>query len=238
MDLLAPDVARIAPETAEPAPDRAPDELAGGTPEPLRSDLVALLGADRVLSRAIDIVSYASDASPYRLFPKAVVMARDAEDVSKVLAFGRERGIPVTLRAGGTSLNGQGQGDGIVVDVRRHWSGVKVEDGGRRARVRPGTVLGYANRVLARSWAEARARSRQHRHRLRRRGDRQQLRRDALRGHRRLLLDRRRADLRAAVGDDDRHRRARRRGGLRRRRAGPRRRASPRSATRSARTPS
>jgi D-lactate dehydrogenase len=148
-ELLAPDVSRIAPETAEPAPDRAPDELAAGTPEPLRSDLVSLLGDERVLTRAIDIVSYASDASPYRLFPKAVVMARDAEDVSKVLAFGRERGIPVTLRAGGTSLNGQGQGDGILVDVRRHWSGVKVEDGGKRARVLPGTVLGHGNRVLA-----------------------------------------------------------------------------------------
>ena len=145
-----------------------------------------------MLTRAIDIVSYASDASPYRLFPKAVVMARDAGDVSKVLAFGRERGIPVTLRAGGTSLNGQGQGDGIVVDVRRHWSGVEVEDGGRRARVRPGTVLGHANRVLALATGEARSRSRQHRHRLRRRGDREQLRRDALRRHCRLLLDRRR----------------------------------------------
>ena len=29
-ELLAPDVSRIAPETAEPAPDRAPDELAAG----------------------------------------------------------------------------------------------------------------------------------------------------------------------------------------------------------------
>src|SRR5213075_3534642 len=50
---------------------------------------------------------------------------------------------------GGTSLNGQGQTDGILVDVRRHWRGVEVLDGGDRARVRPGTVLGYANRVLA-----------------------------------------------------------------------------------------
>ncbi len=131
------------------APDRAPDELAAGTPEPLRSELIALLGSEQVLSRAIDIVSYASDASPYRLFPKAVVMARDADDVSAVFAFGRRAGVPVTLRAGGTSLNGQSQGDGIIVDVRRHWSGLQIEGGGARARVRPGTLLGHANRVLA-----------------------------------------------------------------------------------------
>src|SRR5919106_3280368 len=140
---------KLAPPPSEPAPDRAPDELAAGTPQPLRRELEQLLGADRVLGRASDIVRYASDASPYRLLPRAVVMAHDADDVAKVLAYGRRSGIPVTFRAGGSSLNGQGQGDGILVDVRRHFSGVAVEDGGRRARVKPGTVLGHANRVLA-----------------------------------------------------------------------------------------
>ena len=76
-------------------------------------------------------------------------MARDADDVAKVLAYGRRTSIPVTFRAGGTSLNGQGQTDGILVDVRRHFRGVAVEDDGRRARVQPGTVLGHVNRVLA-----------------------------------------------------------------------------------------
>ncbi|HEY5816440.1 MAG TPA: FAD-binding and (Fe-S)-binding domain-containing protein [Solirubrobacterales bacterium] len=131
------------------APDRAPDSLAGGTAQPLRGELEALLGADRVLGRASDIVRYASDASPYRLLPRAVVMARDADDVAKTLAYGRENGVPVVFRAGGTSLNGQGQGDGILVDVRRHFGGVAVEEGGALARVKPGTVLGHVNRVLA-----------------------------------------------------------------------------------------
>jgi D-lactate dehydrogenase len=133
----------------QPAPDRAPDSLAAGTPQPLRGELEQLLGADRVLARPSDIVRYASDASPYRLLPQVVVMARDAGDVAKTLAFGKRSGIPVTFRAGGTSLNGQGQSEGILVDVRRHFSGVAVEDDGARARVKPGTVLGHANRVLA-----------------------------------------------------------------------------------------
>ena len=102
-----------------------------------------------MLGRASDIVRYASDASPYRLLPRAVVMARDARDVSKLLAYGRANDVPVVFRAGGTSLNGQGQGDGILVDVRRHFGGVAVEDDGALARVKPGTVLGHANRVLA-----------------------------------------------------------------------------------------
>src|ERR1700754_2643843 len=137
------------PAAPEPATDRAPDSLAGGAAQPLRGELEALLGADRVLARASDIVRYASDASPYRLLPQAVVMAHDAGDVAKVLAFGRERGIPVTFRAGGSSLNGQGQSAGILVDVRRHFRGVAGEEDGARARVKPGTVLGQANRVLA-----------------------------------------------------------------------------------------
>src|SRR3954453_17589034 len=142
--------ATLAPPQTEPAADRVGDELAGGTPEPLREQLRALLGADRVLHRVSDLVRYASDASPYRLIPQAVVMAHDATDVAKVLAFGRHEGIPVTLRAGGTSLNGQAQGAGILVDVRRHFAGAEALDGGERVRVRPGTVLGRVNRLLAR----------------------------------------------------------------------------------------
>jgi D-lactate dehydrogenase len=131
------------------ASDRAPESLAGGAAQPLRGELEALLGADRVLARASDIVRYASDASPYRLLPQAVVMARDASDVAKALAYGRANDVPVVFRAGGTSLNGQGQSDGILIDVRRHFGGVAVEADGALARVKPGTVLGHANRVLA-----------------------------------------------------------------------------------------
>ncbi len=149
MALLQRSPQSLAPQVNEPAPDRAPDEIAAGVAQPLRDELEALLGADRVLPSAGDIVKYASDASPYRLFPRAVVMAREPGDVAKVLAYGREQGIPVTFRAGGTSLNGQGQSDGILVDVRRHFGGVAVEEDGARARVKPGTVLGHANRVLA-----------------------------------------------------------------------------------------
>jgi D-lactate dehydrogenase len=131
-------------------PDRAPDSLAQGTPQPLRDDLVALLGATRVLCRAIDLIAYASDASPYRRLPAAVVIAHDASDVGKVLAYARQTGISVNFRGGGTSLNGQAQTDGIMIDVRRWFSGVKAHDGGTRVRLRAGTLLGVANRVLER----------------------------------------------------------------------------------------
>ncbi|HEY8626499.1 MAG TPA: FAD-binding oxidoreductase [Solirubrobacteraceae bacterium] len=143
-----------APEAAEAqadgAVDRAPDWVAGGTPEPLRSRLVAALGSEQVLTRAIELVKYASDASAYRLIPKAVVTPRNVEDLVTLLRLARELGTPLVFRAGGTSLNGQAQTDSILVDVRHHWHRVRIEDGGARARVEPGVVLGQVNRMLAR----------------------------------------------------------------------------------------
>jgi D-lactate dehydrogenase len=141
--------AALTPPTHDPSPDRAPDSLAAGIAQPLRGELEALLGADRVLSRPADLIRYASDASPYRKFPRAVVMAKEPADVAKLLAFGRERDIPVTFRAGGTSLNGQGQTDGILVDVRRHIRGITVLEDGAAVRVKTGEILGHVNRVLA-----------------------------------------------------------------------------------------
>src|SRR5438128_12137837 len=107
--LFDPDPWRIGRPDSDPYPDRVPDELAAGTPEPLRGELVALLGEDRVLARAIDLVRYASDASPYRVFPAVVVMAHDTADITKVLEYARRTGTPVNFRGGGKSLNGQVQ---------------------------------------------------------------------------------------------------------------------------------
>src|SRR3984893_299646 len=146
--LLLPDVQAITPSGHPPRRDRAPDSLAMGTPKLLREDLVALLGAAQVLTRPIDLVRFATDASPYRLFPKVVVIARHADDVRKVLGYARLKHESVTFRAAGTSLSGQAQGDGILIEVRRHWSGVSVEDAGRRLRARPGTILSRAHLAL------------------------------------------------------------------------------------------
>ncbi|NEE61297.1 hypothetical protein G3M55_94435, partial [Streptomyces sp. SID8455] len=67
MPLLEPEPEALRPGTArEPAPDRVTDRSATGTPEPLRAELTALLGADKVLWKISDLVRYASDASPYR----------------------------------------------------------------------------------------------------------------------------------------------------------------------------
>jgi D-lactate dehydrogenase len=147
---LAPQARRIAPEHLHPAVDRAPDWVAAGTPEPLRTRMVQALGTDQVLTRALDLIRYASDASPYRMIPKAVARPRDVADVAALMRLASELGTPLVFRTGGTSLNGQGQTDSILVDARHHWQRARIEDRGALARLQPGVTLGLANRLLAR----------------------------------------------------------------------------------------
>jgi D-lactate dehydrogenase len=141
---------RIAPEPSAAAPDAAPDWVADGTPQPLASELTGLLGAAGAGIRALDLIRYASDASPYRSIPQAVAIPRDIGQVAQVMALARRTSTPLVFRAGGTSLSGQAQTDGILLDCRRHFKGVRIEDDGARVRVQPGVVLGHVNRLLAR----------------------------------------------------------------------------------------
>jgi D-lactate dehydrogenase len=146
--LLTPHVRAIG-RPAGPATDDAVDPArVEGTPPALTNDLIQLIGPGQVLHRISDLVRYASDASPYRYLPQVVVLPRTVDDVRAILDYCARTGGHATFRAGGTSLNGQSQSDGILIDVRRHWAGLVVEDGGTRLRARPGTILGQANAVL------------------------------------------------------------------------------------------
>ena len=146
--MLTPHVRAIG-RPAGPAQDDAVDSgRVEGTPAALKSDLVQLIGQDQVLHRISDLIRYASDASPYRYLPQVVVLPRTVDDVGAILDYCARTGRHATFRAGGTSLNGQSQSDDILIDVRRHWAGLVVEDGGARLRARPGTILGHANAVL------------------------------------------------------------------------------------------
>ncbi|MFD8642543.1 FAD-binding and (Fe-S)-binding domain-containing protein [Streptomyces zaomyceticus] len=150
MPLFEPNPQALRPGTQRsPAPDRVPELQARGTPKRLREELTEFLGPEKVLSGISDLVRYASDASPYRFVPQVVVIAEDIDDISTILSYAHGKGREVVFRAAGTSLNGQAQGEDILVDVRRHWAGVEVLDGGARARVRPGTTVVRANAALA-----------------------------------------------------------------------------------------
>lgn len=91
----------------------------------------------------------AHDASHYLLRPQAVVTPRNLPELTAALVRANRLRMPVTFRAGGTSLSGQGVSDSVLIDTRRHFSQVEVLDDGARVRCAPGAVLRRVNAALA-----------------------------------------------------------------------------------------
>src|ERR1700743_1209038 len=147
--LFSANSARIGRVNGPPVCDAVPASMIEGSPSNLKADLIDLLGKANVFHRAIDLVRYASDASPYRLIPQIVALPRTTADIVKLFRYCREKGRHATFRAGGTSLNGQSLSDDILIDVRRHWNGGKVENDGGRVGARPGATLSHRNLMLA-----------------------------------------------------------------------------------------
>ena len=124
---------------------RAPAKLSSSE---LRDVLVRIASPERVLTRPIELIAFAADASFYRLVPKAVVLANGPEEIKALFRFSHESQLPLTFRAAGTSLCGQAITDGILVEVARHWRKVSLEDGGKKVRVQPGVIGGQVNQLL------------------------------------------------------------------------------------------
>ena len=113
--LFSPNPARMGRFDGPPVCDAVPASMVEGSPRDLKANLIDLLGKANVFHRAIDLVRYASDASPYRLIPQVVVLPRTTDDIVKLFRYCRENGRHATFRAGGTSLNGQSLSDDILM---------------------------------------------------------------------------------------------------------------------------
>ncbi|NTV72962.1 MAG: FAD-binding oxidoreductase, partial [Holophaga sp.] len=116
----------------------------------LRDSLAAIVGQDRVLDRPVDLIAFASDASFYRLIPKAVVFAGSVDEVKGLFRASHALRMPMTFRAAGTSLSGQSVSDGILVEVARNWRGIEVLEGGAKVKVQPGVIGAHVNLALNR----------------------------------------------------------------------------------------
>ena len=89
------------------------------------------------LTRAL----YSSDASLYRVVPRAVAQPRTVEELAAVLDAARAVGMPVTTRGAGTSCAGNAVGSGLILDTSRHLNTIlDIDPEARTARVEPGVV--------------------------------------------------------------------------------------------------
>ncbi|MGW1027882.1 FAD-binding and (Fe-S)-binding domain-containing protein [Streptomyces sp. NPDC002577] len=122
--------------------------------EPDSGELVAALrraGVSRVDDSALARSLYASDASLYRIPPRAVVAPREVEEIVAVLAVCRELGVPLTLRGAGTSLAGNAVGPGVVIDTSRHLNQIlEIDPEAGTALVQPGVIQEQLHRRTAR----------------------------------------------------------------------------------------
>lgn len=65
---------------------------------------------------------YATDASVYRKIPIAVAYPKNEEAIKQLIAFASKNNTSLIPRTAGTSLAGQCVGEGIVVDVSKHFT--------------------------------------------------------------------------------------------------------------------
>jgi D-lactate dehydrogenase len=114
----------------------------------LSAELTKILPRERVLTRPIERLAYANDASYFYLVPQAVVQPNSIAEVRDLFRFSQYHRIPLTFRAAGTSLCGQAVTDGILVDLSKHWGAYQVEEQGALIRAQPGIVGTYLNNVL------------------------------------------------------------------------------------------
>ncbi|MFN0729080.1 FAD-binding and (Fe-S)-binding domain-containing protein [Polaribacter gochangensis] len=92
---------------------------------------------------------YATDASVYRKIPLAVAFPKDVADIQQLIAFATKNEITLIPRTAGTSLAGQCVGDGIVVDVSKHFTNIISFDASKKTiTVEPGIIRDELNLFL------------------------------------------------------------------------------------------
>lgn len=92
---------------------------------------------------------YATDASVYRKIPMAVAFPKSNDDIKKLVAFARTNNTTLIPRTAGTSLAGQCVGEGIIVDVSKHFTKIiSIDEKLKTVTLQPGVIRDDLNRYL------------------------------------------------------------------------------------------
>ncbi len=92
---------------------------------------------------------YATDASVYRKIPLGVVYPKNTKDLKILIQFASENSITLIPRAAGTSLAGQCVGDGLVVDISKHFTKILAfNEHKKTVTIQPGVIRDELNDYL------------------------------------------------------------------------------------------
>ena len=118
------------------------------TYQDLCTEMKRQIPEERVVTDPFRTAVWGADASFYRMRPEVVVTVESEDEVLAVLAECRRFGTPVTFRAAGTSLSGQGVTDSVLARLGDGWGTARILDGGGRITLGPGVIGGNANALL------------------------------------------------------------------------------------------
>ena len=105
----------------------------------------AFRGVFRTDEEALAVYSEAAGIA--RVRPRAVAVPVDVDDLSALVRWANEAGVPLIPRGSGSSMPGGAIGDGIVVDVSR-WTAIgDVHVESRTIRVGPGAIRADVDRA-------------------------------------------------------------------------------------------
>ncbi len=92
---------------------------------------------------------YATDASAYREMPLAVAIPKTKSDIRELISFARANHTSLIPRTAGTSLAGQVVGNGIIVDVSKHFTKIlELNAEEKWVRLQPGVIRDELNMYL------------------------------------------------------------------------------------------
>ncbi|MCK5781379.1 MAG: FAD-binding protein [Flavobacteriales bacterium] len=91
-------------------------------------------------------IIYSTDASAYREKPIAITRPKDKSDLQIIIDFAIKHNVNLIPRAAGTSLAGQVVGNGIIVDISKHFNEIiEINPEEKYAIVEPGVVRDELN---------------------------------------------------------------------------------------------
>lgn len=108
----------------------------------LVNELIQIFGPDHVTDAREDLLTYSYDATTIPYMPDAVVVPRTVKQISQLMIFANQQGVPIIPRGAGTGFTGGAlaSSGGIVLLMDRFNKILEIDTGNLYAIVEPGVV--------------------------------------------------------------------------------------------------
>ncbi|MGF1581108.1 MAG: anaerobic glycerol-3-phosphate dehydrogenase subunit C [Gemmataceae bacterium] len=113
----------------------------------IRDDLRGLLKGE-VSFDSVSRMLYSTDASVLQVQPAGIVFPRDEDDVQRLVRYASDNDVPLVPRGAGTGVSGESLGEGLIVDLSKHFRKIGAFEGDT-IRVQPGVTCQELNDHLS-----------------------------------------------------------------------------------------